>query len=285
MLRKSKKLSEDQEILQEERELRREYYIFIPILLIVFTLLAFNFAKPKPKSVVELVPYVGNAGYWLVYENGEVKNFGAAPAVPTIPVAEDMKVVAAQAAANGFWTVVSDGSVSSSLGAEYAGGVDKIKSDFQAGELVAMPNGRAYRILGNNGETYDFNTPSIGGGDTYRDEVAAAASTSQGEGYWLIKKTGEVVAFGDAANFGKVEFSEGAVIVDAASYGNGAIVLLNTGEVYILGDGQDFGDIREDGLKSAVVDVDPLSDNSGYRITQANGNVTDFGSAKDLQTN
>jgi hypothetical protein len=281
MLKRFRKLSENQEVKQEERELRREYFVFIPILIAVAALITFSVVNKDNEVAVELVLAPGGSGYWIVYEGGTVKNFGTAPPVQKIDVADGSKILAAQPAVNGFWAMTDKGAILPVLGAQYSGGVDSVFSLIEVVELMAQPNGRAYRVAAKNGQIYDFNVTSLAGGSTNRKEVVAAASTSSGDGYWLIQPDGSISTFGDASYFPQLEIGE-EVIVDSAPYADGVLVLTNNGKVSVLGEGQYHGDMSESKLSSPVVDIDGSADGQGYLITTLDGVVTQFGNAKSL---
>jgi len=281
MLKNFRKISEDQEIEQEERELKREYFVFVPLLLVIVGFIGFAVTRPQTKAVVELVQTQGNSGYWIVYDNGDVESYGTAAPVEEFEFAKDVRIVAAQPAANGFWTVTNRGRVYAHAGAEYSGAIDVGYISDDVAELIPAPNGRAYRIVTQDGPIYDFNVNPLPGARNFNKPVAAAAPTASGEGFWLIQPSGEIAVFGDASNFSSIDLA-GEKVVDAAPYQGGLIVLTNKGRLVILGDGQDYGDLSGESLSSPVVDIDALDDGSGYRITSMDGTVTSFGSAQTL---
>lgn len=279
MLKKSKQLDDSQEIEQEERELKREYFIFIPILVAVVGFMSFALTRPQTRIVVELVPAQGQSGYWLVYDNGDIQSVGTASPTEKIELEKDAKLVGAQAAKSGFWAMSNTGHVYALAGAEYAGGLDDVYKLKQPVELMSLPNGRSYRITAKDGSVYDFNTTPITGGADHSKETAAATSTASGKGYWLIQPKGEITTFGDASYYPNID-THGEVVVDSSVYGDGVIVLTNKGRIAILGSGSNHGDLSDLTLKSPVVDIDATND--GYRITFADGTVRSFGDARSL---
>jgi len=281
MLNKFQKTTEDQEIKQEEREIRREYFVFIPILIVVVGLIAYSVSKPVNRVAVELVPAQTPSGYWIVYDNGEVVSYGTAPPAESVKLGEGSKVVDAETAQNGLWVMTNKGAVTALAGAQYAGGIDSLYRLDEAAELVAMPDGRAYRIAGKYGPVYAFNIPPISGGEQFNEEIAAVVSTNTGNGYWIFEPNGQIATFGDAAYYGNLQLADEKV-VDATSYSGGVLVLTNKGRLIILGDGENFGDLAEESLVSPVIDIDALVDDSGYRIMSLDGKVTSFGSAQTL---
>ena len=60
--------------------------MFLPVLLLIVALIALNLTKSEAKTVVELVPGEGSSGYWLVYDNGQVANFGTASPVEAVDI-------------------------------------------------------------------------------------------------------------------------------------------------------------------------------------------------------
>ncbi len=281
MPKKPDQISESQEIKQEAREIRREYFIFLPILLFVIVLIALSLTKSQPKTVVELVNSNDGSGYWIVYSNGEIDNYGSAGPVDAVELPTDTKFVAAQPAKEGFWAVNNKGGVSAIAGAQYSGSIDTITLQNDVAEMITHPNGLAYRLVGDNGPVYAFNLPPFSGGEHYDKPFAAAAPTTTGEGYWLLQPTGEVSIFGDAAYYPDIELTDEQV-VDGAPYAGGMIILTNRGRLIILGDGKNYGDLASSSLTTPVVDIDPLNNNLGYRITTADGTVHSFGEAQTL---
>jgi hypothetical protein len=215
-----------------------------------------------------------------VYENGEVDAYGSAENVEPATLAEDTYIVAAQTAANGFWATTNKGNILTYAGAQYAGALDAVYSDAGVAELIGDPQKRGYRIASNDGPVYPFNLSQVGGVNNIK-QPAAAASTQSGDGFWLISSSGYITSFGDASNLNSIEVGDRRV-VDAATYADGMIVLINDGSVNILGSGENYGDLKQESLKSPLVDIDPTPDETGYRITAKDGTVYVFGSAKKL---
>jgi hypothetical protein len=71
--------------------------------------------------------------------------------------------------------------------------------------MVAMPDGRGYRLVGTDGAVLPFGTAASYGSAVGRlgsGRVAGIAVTHDGRGYWQVANGGAVYAFGDARYFG-----------------------------------------------------------------------------------
>lgn len=273
-----KPLTEDQEIEQEEREIKREYLIFVPLLLIIVLLIAFSLTRAKIESYpVELVVDKDNSGYWIVYSDGRIENFGNVETADKVGVSNESRIVDAKIAENGFWVMDQSGVITPVNGAVYAGSIDRSYDFTTAKSLINLPSGRAYRIVGLNGPVVNMNTPPVTGGSEFFGEVTTASSTATGEGYWIISPSGEVNPFGDAANFMDIDLAENENVVDSTPYGDGLAVVTSFGRVAVLGDGQHKGDLSDSGLSSPVIDIDATGESAGYRILTLDGKVTAFG--------
>lgn len=281
-------INDTQEIEQEERELKREYLIFVPILVLIVVLITLALPDSTTSKSVELVPASDDSGYWILHDGGLINNYGSANILQSINPASDSKIVSATAAMPGLWTVSNKGHTEALGGASYAGGIDSVYLQKEAVELINLPGGRAYRIVTYGGDVYDFNTSPINGktslsdilGKNHREKIVAATSTASGNGYWLIGKSGAIYSFGDAKSIEKLELNK-EIIVDAEQSGDGLLIITNTGRVLALGGANYFGGLNGKDISASVVDIDPTSNGDGYWILLSDATVHALGNAEN----
>jgi len=113
--------------------------------------------------------------------------------------------------APGYWTVTSNGSVSSFAGPKFYGSLPRIRVVPNAAivSMAATPDGQGYWIFGATGsvDTYGdaTNDGSMLGQIPASVPIAAGAATTNGHGYWLFGQNGGVYAFGSAPFDGSLQ--------------------------------------------------------------------------------
>lgn len=273
------KISDEQEISQEERELKIEYLIFVPVLIIIVLLISFAIPKNNNAKAVELVPASGASGHWMVYENGKVESQGVADEVDDINLGDNVYIVDAAKAEQGFWVLTNKGNVYPVAGAEYAGGLDSVYSQNEAKLILAQPNQRSYRIVTVDGEVYDFNATPVAGDKNVSDkkqngeqnDIVAAVSTSSGEGYWLLARNGSVYSFGDAPELQKLYLRSEYVIDAVASMCcEGFDVLTNRGRLITVSKEYGQTDALDSEINTPLVDLDSFEGDL-YKVTDQAG--------------
>ena len=145
-------------------------------------------------------------------------------------------------AANGYWTVASDGGIFAFGAAPFHGSLGAVHLNKPIIAMAATANGGGYWLFASDGGVFAFGNAGFYGSTgnvTLASPVVGAAPTPDGGGYWLVAADGGVFAFGDATFDG--------------SLGGHA-------------------------LKHPIVSMS-AADQGGYWLTDSNGAVTAFGDA------
>lgn len=272
----------------EEEEIKREYLVFLPLLVAVFALIIFSASRSAPAQISDLVRSKTGAGYFLVYMDGTVESRG--DAVTNDDFTLEGNIIAAELASSGLWGIDQVGNVDTLDSASYHGELDAQDSPGQVVDILADVNGRGYRLVTERGVIYDFNLESIKVSSDSgpkllqgRTKIVAATMTASGNGFWLVDDKGTIYNFGDAFDFGSVTgVNENDPVVDISSNSDGSGLVLATrhGQVKIIGAAIHYGDLSNKSLSQEIIGIDSTSSGKGYWLLDAAGNVYAFGDAK-----
>ncbi len=185
------------------------------------------------------------AGYWLLFGNGEVRNFGDAPALGSgVPDDGGHYVgIAATPSGLGYWLVTADGGVQAFGDAVFRGSTSNLR----------------------------LNRPVLG-----------VAASPTGLGYWLVSSDGGVFGFGDAAFFGStgaLRLNSGVVGIAAHPSGKGYWLVANDGGVFSFGQARFQGSAGGSPINVPMVAVASTPSGLGYWLVSADGGVFTYGDA------
>jgi hypothetical protein len=180
-------------------------------------------------AVAIIYTYTYN-GYWVIYRDGVVKNFGDAPDFGNITLASSKDVITdatAMTDAYGFWALCNNGHVYEKGSApNYGQPADDPRFDANHGRgIIASRTGDGFMSLGFAGWTSGygdidsdapFGTPGVGAVSVgYRPAdgiyLEHSAINAANTGYWAINTEGEVFTRGDANRWGSPK--EGAATI------------------------------------------------------------------------
>ncbi len=131
---------------------------------------------PRGTRVRDLAVTHRGRGYWLLTDEGSALPFGAAKfdvALRSVSMGADVTSFAPSANGRGFWAVRRNGEVAS-YAVEPFGGLSRYASSSNryGTRLRAVPSGRGYYVLTNDGLVYPFGT-ARNHGSTQRNSVTA----------------------------------------------------------------------------------------------------------------
>ncbi len=189
---------------------------------------------------------------------------------------------AATATGHGYWSVQSDGTVSSFGDANSAG------SAF-AGNVVAITptkSGKGYWIATSDGKVLTFGDAVARGSlasRTLSQPILGITATSSGKGYRMVASDGGVFSFGDARFFGStgnMRLNQPVVGVAPTPTGRGYWLVASDGGVFSFGDARFFGSTGNIRLNEPVVGIAATPTGRGYWMVASDGGVFSFGDAK-----
>jgi hypothetical protein len=249
---------------------------------------------PSASAVYDETINLPAAGYWLATGDGQVYNFGAAPALGSMTTSASTGPVvglAATPSGAGYWMVTANGTVSAFGDAKYYGdlpGLGKKVSDIVA--IAATTDGQGYYLVGADGGFFTFGDAKFHGSLPgihlrVKDVVGMVASPS-GAGYLLVGADGGVFSFGTSQFFGSLP-GIGVHVHDIkailpASNGTGYILVGADGGAFTFGTGVKFhGSVPGEGIKiNDIVGIALTPDDGGYYMAGADGHVFAFGDAQ-----
>ncbi len=218
------------------------------------------------------------------------------PATPTGPEAREFSAsnysaIAADPDGDGYWTLMSDGSVYAQDAHDHDG-ADWFVPDAGtiAVDLAPDPSTDGYWIATSDGGVFSFGPAqfhgSLGDIDLAAD-VVSMKPTSSGNGYWLAGTDGGVFAFGDAGYFGGlggIDLAEPIVDMAPTATGEGYWLVAADGGVFAFGDAvfldSAHGRVDDgDAVRTIVRQADgyTLFTERGARAIFSHGHDPDFG--------
>jgi hypothetical protein len=218
---------------------------------------------PAPKPPAPKPPTSATAGYWLLEADGDLRAFGAAPALasvkPDLAPAASAVALAAQPGGKGLWVLASDG------------------------DIIAR------------GTATDFGRVDLGVLTKPGERVSTMSASPDGSGLWVFTTAGRIISFGTAQPASRMAGSDAILaltldgpIIDsvATPSGNGAYLVASDGGVFTVGDAVFLDSVRgaltaiigPPGLPAApVVGIVPDPDGHGYWNVASDGGVFAFG--------
>jgi sugar lactone lactonase YvrE len=197
------------------------------------------------------VPVPGQAGYWMLGNDGKVYAFGDARSA-----------------------VFGD---ASSL----------IPAGARAIHIEPTPTAKGYWITDDRGGVHPFgDAAKLGGVATsalqLNEKVTSLSRTPSGAGYWVFTTKGRVFTFGDAGKFGDLANLNlnGAIQSSIPTpSGRGYFMVGSDGGVFAFGDAVFRGSMGATKLNQPVMSLVPTRDGLGYWLVASDGGIFAFGNA------
>jgi hypothetical protein len=192
--------------------------------------------------------------------------------------------MAAQPDGNGYWLVFSDGAVEEFGSAAWLGDAFNTASA-PVVAMAPTASGNGYWLTDTAGKVYNFgDAGAFGnlGGVALNRPIVDIEPTATGNGYYLLADDGGVFTFGDAAFLGSTggaHVGRFAVSITRNPVGTGYWITEDDGNVYPFGTAAILPDLN--GLGS-VVGLEAMPDGLGYWLIGDDGSVAAFGGAPDL---
>ena len=179
-------------------------------------------------------------GYWALAADGQVYNFGAAPALGnTTTGAVDLDPTPT---GKGYWTLNRNGQV---------------------------------QAFGDAADLGDVNMGKLAKGES----PASLSATPAGNGYWVFTNKGRAIAFGDAPFLGDVSDVKlnGPVLGSVATpTGKGYYMVASDGGIFSFGDATFLGSMGSKKLNAPVQSLVPDADGNGYWLVASDGGIFAF---------
>ncbi len=187
-------------------------------------------------SVVDIEDNDPWGGYWMVTDDGQILNFGAADFGDPSNLNLSQPVVAMSNSTNsGYWLVAKDGGIFAYGSAGYYGSLPALGiSVTNIVDIVARPQGNGYWLLGSDGGVFSFGAAGFYGslpglGLSISDAVSIEVNKT-GNGYWIVRSNGSVYSFGAAPFRGSLSTSN-VVEIDRYGSSNNYRIVRNDGSV------------------------------------------------------
>jgi hypothetical protein len=196
-------------------------------------------------------------GFWIQYQGG-TRAVGGAPAFDSVTdkCCLGWGTIAAVPGHNGYWVVLTDGTI--------------------------YPRGDAPQLCGG-----DLSTCSGFKYGKYTDRIEAIAATADGKGLWALDSNGAVWTAGTAKSYGDVTKDKNTPtgIVGTPS-GNGYYIVLFDGGVYSFGDAKFFGSTggKKTGYTGLALSLNAAGQVNGYWMSTQTDGILTFGDAPLLGT-
>ena len=168
---------------------------------------AFDLHLPLRITAAAVLP--GGGGYWEVAADGNVFNFGAAPALGGtggVPLNQPVFAIAPTPTGKGYFLATRDGGVFAFGDALFHGSAASLPLKQPIMGITTSPTGHGYRLVARDGGIFSFGkiafAGSLPGRHVHVSDVIGMAATPSGNGYWIARSNGQVAAFGDAPPLG-----------------------------------------------------------------------------------
>ena len=188
------------------------------------------------------------------------------------------------AAAPGYWSTSSDGSVYSFGGVPFFGSMGGKPLAKPVIALTPTPNDGGYWELASDGGIFSFGNAAFHGSTgamRVNKPVVGMASTPSGNGYWLVASDGGIFSFGDArflGSTGAMTLNQPIVGMATTATGRGYWLVASDGGVFSFGDAGYLGSTGGKTM-SPIVDIARTPKGGGYWLTTRAGSVLPFGDA------
>ena len=235
---------------------------------------------PGPSSVVGIAPKA--AGYHLAGADAVVTDEPLGSGANGFVSNSAVVGIAATPGNAGYWLVGQDGGVFTAGTASFHGSEGGHPLNAPVVGIAADPQTGGYWLVGADGGVYSFDAPFYGstGGMRLNAPVVGIAATPDGGGYWLAAADGGVFSFGDAHFYGAAgSIQLNAPVVGISADPNGGYWLVATdGGVFSYG-APFFGSAGAIRLNAEISGVASTSDGGGYWLVAADGGVFTYGDA------
>lgn len=222
-------------------------------------------------------------GFWIVFSNGAVDNFGDARFFGDAhqlnlngPVEGGTGVTASP----GYWLVASDGGIFSYGSAQFYGSMGSAKLNQPVFSMASTRSGHGYYLVARDGGIFAFGDAKFygsTGGITLRQPIIGIVRHPTGRGYTLVASDGGIFNFGDKGYFGSLpsiglDVSDVVGVATTAS-GNGYWIARKGGQVYAFGNAVNVRSYTATAC-DPVVGIVGNPTKQGYRlITRSGGTV------------
>jgi hypothetical protein len=246
---------------------------------------------------VDIVATADGQGYWVVQADGDVRSYGDAEPLTSLPAGSTsagspIVAIARTYDGHGAWLVNSQGHVYQLGDARSYGSLPSGKAaKAPITSMASTPDGRGYWLLAADGQVYGFGDAHLQGmPNSYSAPYDAIVARPAG-GYIITgADDGENYAYPGALVLGGGPgYTMSATLVGAASTpsGNGTWLTGSDGGVYSFGSGAGtaatlfYGSVPGDNvtLKAPITGMAASPDGGGYWLVGADGTIFDFGDA------
>ncbi len=247
--------------------------------------------------VVDVDYTVDEGGYWITFDDGRVKPYGA-PLFgdrPTLLPGERVSALSPTPTGAGYWLFTDRGRVHVYGDAPHWGDLSTIRSehgvpvaDILNGPVVGSsptPTGAGYWMVASDGGIFAFGDAKFYGsmgGTTLNGPVVGLAPTPSNRGYWLVATDGGIFAFGDAGFYGSMGGSLlNAPISSMIPQGEGYMMVASDGGIFNFGVSRFLGSLGGQLIPAEITAAAARKNLSGYLLVDTTGRTYPFGDATD----
>jgi hypothetical protein len=223
---------------------------------------------------------VGDQGYRIMTQNGQVYNFGNAlsyqnPFGSSFNDPNPQGVgIASYPNGQGYWVASNQvGNDPQNPSANEIFGADGLGvalgystgSTFVANKpivgVAANPDGKGYWLVASDGGVFSYGFSQFYGSTgamTLNKPIVGMAATPDGKGYWLVASDGGIFSFGDAQFYGStgnIHLNKPIVGMAATPDGKGYWMVASDGGIFSFGDAQFLGSLGNVNLSTPVVGI------------------------------
>jgi hypothetical protein len=188
----------------------------------------------------------------------------------------------------GYWTVTSNGAVSTFAGAPYFGSPAQsgIRLSHPIVGMESTPDGRGYWMVATDGGIFSYGDAHFFGstGAIHLNRpIVGMAATPDGNGYWMVASDGGIFSFGDARFFGStgaIHLNQPIVGMAPSPDGRGYWMVATDGGIFSFGNARFFGSTGAIHLNRPIIAMAATPDGNGYWLTASDGGVFNFGDAQ-----
>ena len=209
----------------------------------------------------------------------------AVPQVPGEPIAAPTTVgIASTTDGKGYWTAMSDGTVTDHGDAVDYGSMAGTTLVAPITHIQATPDGRGYWLVAADGGIFSFGDAGFYGsmgGKVLNAPVVGLAPTPDGKGYYLVASDGGIFTFGDArfgGSMGGQHLNAPVVGIAVDRQTGGYWMVASDGGVFSFG-APFYGSTGSIHLNRPVNGVASTPDGNGYWFVASDGGIFSFGDA------
>lgn len=230
----------------------------------------------------------GCPGYWLVDTAGQVRSFGGAPDLGSLPVAPNAPIIGITATPDhqGYWLLGADGGVFTFGDARFFGSTGDTHLNAPVVAMTSTGDGDGYYLVAQDGGVFSFGDAVFHGSTgnlRLNAPVVGMAATPNGDGYWLVATDGGVFSF--AAPFlgsmGGTRLNQPVVGVTADPAGRGYRLVAADGGIFSFG-APFFGSLGGTSISAPIRTMSASLDGNGYYLVGTDGALYAFGDAPYL---